>query len=277
MRDLLLNIDTVQNKEATDKVSPDIHNWDVDITKQLFEQHPLVFATSKFKIEWVKQDDQLGYGWGAVILSSQSQNAVSASPTIRINQEGLLGSSYPEVKVAIPIVIKNFELSPLDLFIANGLIYPLTENRLNELFKNSEIFSGIDLSKEKKNDYEDITQLTAPPAEAAYGNYGQVFGNTSEGGMSAFSAKGMRKQSQTQISIMLKILPTITKDHHERFLEKLRREPTSISAFALNNKLDSIIKLRDLRPRAGNDSLDLLSRALPPDIVYFVKKSNDSW
>src|SRR3990167_5876448 len=113
MSRLLLDILPFSNKEASEKVSPHPENWDEDVTKSFISKRPNSLQNLDFEIHWVSKDEQKGYGWGAIIVSSERTPIPSDDKRIPTYSKGEI------TKIAIPIIIKNFQLYPMDVFIYN--------------------------------------------------------------------------------------------------------------------------------------------------------------
>lgn len=106
-------------KEATTKVSTDTNTWEAEILKMLQEEHPYV-PTGDLVINFNKKDEDTGTATGRIIIKTN---------------------------LSIPIIIKNREVSPLDIIQYNDEFWPLTSDTVRA-FTSSHV-----LGKSEKNKY----------------------------------------------------------------------------------------------------------------------------
>lgn len=100
-------------KVAGYTLSPDRDLWESEITKHIYESFPFL---TKYQLSIIldKVDDKAGYGYGNIIVNNE---------------------------VTIPLIIRNFELMPLDIMVlGEDEFHPLTENRLDEVLFNPGLF-----------------------------------------------------------------------------------------------------------------------------------------
>ena len=111
-------------KRAGIDLSPDPSQWEVEVTRHVHEKLPFV-ATHPIKVAFEKVDDKLGFGTGSLTIGSEGQNKVSA-----------------------PLLVREFELLPVDVFIKAGsagmepTYIPLNEDRLEEALFDTHMFAG---------------------------------------------------------------------------------------------------------------------------------------
>lgn len=111
-------------KVAYANLSQNTEDWVHDITKMLYEKLPFL-AQFPTRVKLERVDDQLGYGYGAIQVG------------------GVL---------SVPLIIKAFELLPMDVFLHKNEFAPLSERRVEEILFNPDMFgqpvdtSGMDVS-----------------------------------------------------------------------------------------------------------------------------------
>ena len=112
------------------------------------------------------------------LVSGMIPPEVPAQPQVHFNQQDeingyAVGSIHlsdgaGDVKGFIPVIVKRFQLSPMDILVADGKFMPLTERRLRELFESTAMDDGtIDLWKVRDGSDQDLTE-TNPSSAGLY-------------------------------------------------------------------------------------------------------------
>ena len=101
----------VLTKTATVKVPLDPSVWVDFISQYVAKEHPELVG-NKIAVEFDKADPEKGYAFGTVKVSS-SQDATKT--------------------VALPIVIENFKIYPLDLMLKEGNLAPYNEDEVSRM------------------------------------------------------------------------------------------------------------------------------------------------
>lgn len=276
------------SKESTSKVSPDSSRWDMDALHALYEAHSFITPEYGATVQWIKKEDHQGYGIGAVILSNKSGVGYTSAPRENVpsrNNMGM-GSSVPGVQVAIPIIIKGFELFPMDIMRHGDHWYPLTERRLGQAFHHRDMFSGVEKYEAPGDSSRGLVDMMAPPYEAAYGNYSRYGGGNVQGGgsgMMSLSSDGMGKRAvvlpgRVNVeSIIDRLLPTIDPDHIERWRGHVSRSPGALVAFARGGKLDVLRRAAGAEISTSDDERDWVQSVLPKDLVRVSRLDDGLW
>jgi hypothetical protein len=132
-------------------LSDDPAAWQRDVASEIFKQVPFI-GDYAVNVVIERVNPERGYGFGSAEVSSKSQ---APEP----EQESL-----PKVK--IPLIIKDRQLQPLDVFMDGEKVYPLTEARMHEhLFRTA----TFETSTRKPEDRGMSDQLY-PPMRTNYGN-----------------------------------------------------------------------------------------------------------
>lgn len=97
------------------KLSDNVNEWEEQIHSLISGSLPHRIGLS-VKIHWSKVDDQSGYGVGSIILNDKSGESVG-----------------------VPIIVKQWQLAPLDTVMMEDMAYPLTEESLKEIFSDTSI------------------------------------------------------------------------------------------------------------------------------------------
>lgn len=134
-------IKAVMTKVANYKLPENSRLWTQEVLKHLFEENDWINADNYF-LRWNSAfDGERGYATGVVVLS-KGKNAVS-----------------------IPVVIKDFELEPLDVFYRDGEFLPLTERTINQAFTDAEMTDKI---VDKGGEAESLAKDFFPPRWGKY-------------------------------------------------------------------------------------------------------------
>ncbi len=156
---------------ATVSMPDDEKKWGPQVLSELHRQAPIM-QDYHSNIVMDRTDPQKGYGFGYVVATPKTNNP-------------LLADTLPSVK--IPVVIRNFKLSPFDMFFdSQGFGYPLTERRLQQALMRMDPFDGP-VNENEPGPGSDVRTMLTPPWE----NVGQFY----RGNNSAVSQAGQVKTS----------------------------------------------------------------------------------
>lgn len=117
-----------KEKTAAYTLSNDTQKWNKEIMTQLHEGKDWLDVDS-FYIKWKQNfDGEEGYGLGTIVLEKEGR------------------------EISIPIVIKNYELQPFDVFFSpdEEKIMPLTQSTVESAFYNTELADEV-VDKKKRN------------------------------------------------------------------------------------------------------------------------------
>jgi hypothetical protein len=126
-------------KLARTKLGDDPKQWESDILEVLHQQHPYMLDTN-ISINMKKVDAESGTGIGAIVLDG---------------------------KINVPIVIHNYRMAPLDVFLNDTEVVPLTRERIERAMKTLAIGKPVTPSKGEATD-SSITHMTTPPYDGKY-------------------------------------------------------------------------------------------------------------
>ena len=134
-------IKTAMTKTANYKLPENSRLWNQEILKYLFEQHEWINADNYF-LRWGSAfDGDKGFATGVIVLS-RSNDAIS-----------------------IPVIVKDFELKPLDVFYYNGSFRPLTERTVEQVFTDTDIAEKL---VDGGGDAENLAKDFFPPRWGKY-------------------------------------------------------------------------------------------------------------
>ncbi len=124
--------------------------WQRDIAGEIYKQLPYI-GDYAVNVILDKVDAQRGFGFGSIHISNKTDAPMPDQ------------AEMPSVRV--PVVIRDYLMAPLDVFMDGEGVYPLTESRLREkLFRPQ----ALELSTRKPADKGLVDQLY-PPMRSNYG------------------------------------------------------------------------------------------------------------
>ena len=120
-------------KSASVELDEDSRNWTQQILAEAFQACPSIGEFSA-TVTFRSKDDTQGYAFGAVVVEAATRSALAATR---------VGAARPG-RVAIPVIVRSYQLMPLDIFIsADGRALPLTDARLREALFTTEIGDSV--------------------------------------------------------------------------------------------------------------------------------------
>lgn len=136
--------------------------WQRDIAGEIYKQLPFV-GDYAVNVILDRVDPQRGFGFGSVHLSSKTDSS--------------LPDQAEQPSVRVPVIIKDYTMAPLDVFMDGEGVYPLTETRIREkLFRPQ----TMELSTRKPTDQGLVDNLY-PPMRSNYGAGGSTGGDSMMG------------------------------------------------------------------------------------------------
>lgn len=124
--------------------------WQRDIAGEIYKQLPYI-GDYAVNVILDKVDAQRGFGFGSIHISNKTDAPMPDQ------------AEMPSVR--IPVIVRDYLMSPLDVFMDGEGVYPLTEGRLREkLFRPQ----ALELSTRKPSDKGLVDQLY-PPMRSNYG------------------------------------------------------------------------------------------------------------
>lgn len=132
--------------------------WQRDIAGEIYKQLPYV-GDYAVNVILDRVDPQRGFGFGSVHLSNKT--------------DAPMPDQAEQPSVRVPVIIRDYLMASLDVFMDGEGVYPLTETRLREkLFRPQ----SLELSTRKPSDKGLVDQLY-PPMRSNYG-MGSMGGDT---------------------------------------------------------------------------------------------------
>lgn len=241
--------------------------WQRDIAGEIYKQLPYI---GEYAVNVIldRVEAQRGYGFGSAHISNRTEAPMQ-------QQEEM-----PSVR--IPIVIRDYLMSPLDVFMDNAGVYPLTESRLREKLFRPET---MEMSTRKPSD-RNLSDQLYPPMRSNYGMNSMTGGdmgkmaNDAEAARRAYISR-MRSEAaanNTHIAgekcatLLETIAPTIGERAVTDFIDKIAND-RELALLAVQN--ETFQKLAMTIATASSAPVEKTASALvdsiKPTIVQFEK------
>lgn len=242
-----LFIDSPESQEVTNfQLSNDIELWPEEIITHLKERVP-DSAGAQMIVKFKNEDSETGTAVGAVIMTTGKKAAT------------------------VPLVIKEFMLSPLDIFIVAGKVLPLMPDVYKKAFMSNEVFKEIEEypSQVGQSRFEDgnLWNVTYPPSLGRY-----AYASENYPILSALEKSINGESFVEQLKMNKSAAAGLYKSGHEEMLNKLASLQT-VNENEFSQGVDSLIprSIFQLR-RDGAGSYSLLSNSnevYAPQITRF--------
>lgn len=121
MSDVQLFVNKEIEKVATFKMSQDVNEWDENVMESFHDEYPEL-GGDNVEVVFKKTDPHRGYGYGYIGLGK-------------------------EAMVQIPLIVKEYELSPMDVMLHEGQAYPLTKESAKSLLHKTGMGKVIEAPK----------------------------------------------------------------------------------------------------------------------------------
>lgn len=217
------------SKQANFELSQDPSGWEVEVARYIHERLPFI-AEHPIKIAFDKVDDKLGFATGRLTIGSLGQTKVSA-----------------------PLLVREFELLPIDVFIKEGAegqdaeYVPLNPDRLEEALFDTQMFSGA-----------------VPPQESS-GGYANNYPPHS----------GKYVYASGKADIFEAIKHTVSETDKKYFLDKLADDNELRAVYQARDLLGTIRKIAACGRPAPEAGVRPVHSALTPNVLQIEKIGYD--
>ena len=113
----------IDNPEMHDasmhRLPNDIDSWPEEIIQKLKERIPKTSGMNTM-VKFMKKDEENGAATGSIVISSPNRTAI------------------------IPLIVKDFMMSPLDIIIAKQKLLPLTLDFFDSIFEDNNVFQKLE-------------------------------------------------------------------------------------------------------------------------------------
>lgn len=247
-------------KIAAVPLDEDPAKWSPQILQELYRQVPEASEYNP-QVLMLRQDDEQGFALGVVVISGQTDSALS-----------MAGNENPTSKRAlIPVVIKNNELCPLDVVMTEGKkMYPLTGTRLREALFRPNTF---DMMTDDSGD-QSLYSMFYPPGRSS-NSPSSGFSSGAGDNVGYIMGPGMKTSARMLKESMLQhILPTLSqldldalgeKIAAEGLTEQLHTNPAFLAVMAKVAEFDGQL----LRDGDADALIDKAASYAPVEVAQF--------
>jgi len=214
MNSLYANDKLEFEKIAGTPVSEDSSEWPAETLQAIINEHPYL-SSRVVDINFMQIDDSMGTGFGSAVISDGKE------------------------KFMIPIIIKNNEIEPLDTFIYNKNVYPLTASWASKIFA-------------KNSGFKKTVPRTRPAHVPVVRNE-------------------LAKAAEKKMSILDLVATMIREKEKVEFINEISTHPEIIASFVNNGKKDILTKIEDSEPVSFSDKVKALSAVLPKNMQIIMK------
>lgn len=273
--DLIRPLELDFEKEAEDKVSIDPNRWQTDVIKKLAEDYPYLLTGTEVNVVFKAKDEQLGMGFGGVYITNREAQGKRYQGQYDKMQQQSYGQNEPVAvqegatkTIIVPVLIKDWKMSPMDVFVFDRKVYPITETRVAEALISNRIFSYHDVERTGYGASDlgygsdaSIADKMYPPPEAVYG-----YGTYGQGGGGGGAGGGMVTYGSVKLSDM--VAPSVRPEHRAEFLAFCKSGEDEMSSMLMG--LEPFMKKMLMASRAHENSSavsDLEGRVNPVNVV----------
>jgi len=241
---------------AEARLSDSADSWPREVHKELLRECPYLGAYD-VSPQLTKVDAEQGYGLGFVRVSSKS-----ATMPLGPGSDAVMKSQGVRA-IRVPVIIKNKKLQPMDVFLGDKGIYPMSDVRVRAALFRPQVFDSV---KSGPGDTSIYDQLYPPSSRQSGGGGGQV------------SSVSQTKLGSTKPTFLLEaISSTITADDVARIKLAMSEDPQLVRALVHNDSTRPFIEtIVSLTPVTTQDVTKVASMIARPTI-FQVERLNDSY
>lgn len=249
--------------------------WQRDIAGEIYKQLPFL---GEYAVNVIldRVDAQRGYGFGSAMVTNRSDAPMpdrSELPVLRL-----------------PIIIRDYMMAPLDIFMDGAGVYPLTESRVREKLFRADTF---ELSTRKPSDKGLVDNLY-PPMRSNYG-MGTMGADTmgmgkmaheAEAGRRAYIAR-MRAEAAANpemsgtikgASLIAEIAPTLSEKDADSLVDQITQDASLKVAAARNQTFAKLAMMVAAAPKTNVvKTASALVESIKPNVVQFEKLASGNF
>lgn len=229
----------IEKTAAATRLEKEPDQWPAEIVSEAYKQVPYI-AAFETDLELQRVDQARGYAVGRLLVypaKLQKEAAVQAHKLI-----------------ALPVIVREREMAPLDVYQHEDHWYPLVEKRVQEILYNPATFDRP--APVDRFGGTDLTQQMDPG------------GRQGMGGMN-----GVVKQASA--GLLSSVVPTFRAEHVNAFAERLRGDTSLRTAFITDGPLRTATEsLLGFKEKTAADVRTLRRAATPPTVIQFQEDGN---
>lgn len=210
------------------KLSDNVREWQQEIAALVTEKLPKDLGVD-VTVVFQQVDDEKGYALGT----------------------GIARDTGTGRQIGIPIIVKSWNLAPIDLFFSEGEIYPLNEDNLAKIFYQNSLGTGLAPKEAPPNMVDDqYAEMRNPPL----------------GGKYSYSAP---------FSALNLISGTLGADDLKLMKEAVQKTPSILAGYQRNGTIKTLMKYAEEKPKP--DQQDEINEQRALDTLTVKKDGPDNY
>ena len=222
----------------TKLLEKDPTSWPIGIIKEAYNQLPYL-KDYEVDVTVDRVDEARGYGVGKILVYPARMEKSAAAKEEKI--------------ISFPIVIRDREMSPLDVISYQSSMYPESESKIAQIMHRTDTF----VRAAKKNEFQPVSLISKliPP--------------TSTGHQQRYSGYMGKAAS---VSLTKLALHTFNKRDVESFIESVDNDPLLRHRYRLDEVLSEYTnQFRDWSEKTAEDRWDDFTSTLKPTVLQFTQ------
>lgn len=249
--------------------------WQRDIAGEIYKQLPFL---GEYAVNVIldKVDSQRGFGFGSAMITNRTDSPMQDR------------SDMPVLRV--PLIIRDYMMAPIDIFMDGEGVYPLTESRVREKLFNANTF---ELSTRKPTDKGLVDNLY-PPMRSNYG-MGSMGGDTMGMGKQAADAESGRRAMIARMhgeaasnaemtgtikgaSLIEAIAPTLSEKDADQFVDQITQDMSLKVAASRNQAFQKLAMMIAAAPKTDViKTASAIVENIKPNVVQFEKLASGNF
>ena len=214
----------------------DPSSWPIGIIKEAYVQLPYL-KNYEVDVTVDRVDEARGYGVGKILIYPARMEKSAAHKQSKI--------------VTLPVVIRDREMSPLDVISHSDRMYPESEEKVATIMHNPETFARVS-KKQEFGDVDLIGKINPPTASGQQTRYSGYMGKAAS------------------VSLTKLAMHTFNKMDVDSFLSTVDSDPLLRHKYRLDEDLSSYVnQFRDWSEKTASERWDNFVDGLSPTVMQF--------
>ena len=231
----------IEKTAGTTRLEKDPEEWPSEIVSESYRQHPFLtdFETD---LELQRVDQARGYAVGRLLVYPPKMEKEAAAQSGRI--------------VAFPVIVREREMAPLDVFQYKEEWHPLVESQVQNIMYQPALV-GRPAPMDRFNGGTDITSQTDPASFSGQGG----------GGINSFT-------KSASVKLWDALSPTFISAHIDEFKGELRSSPDLRVAFSQPGLRSSVESLAQHKEVLASDIRATRHESTAPTVIQFIESGS---
>lgn len=275
MNDLIRPLDLGFEKTSGIQLSIDPNHWTTDVVKHVAEEYPYLLQLGDSNVIWKAIDHKQGYGFGGLYVINRGPRGMKQNRGQYHEQIVEMGPRENQQEDAVrqlvvPLIVRAYELSPLDVFVFERKVYPLSERRIHETLFTGRMFSEAERERPTYGQPEmmadqSIADKLYPPPESVYGYGAFGYPGSGSGGITTYGSSGSGPRDAFALSDV--VATTASEADRAAFFAFAKKGDAELGAMLLGGLEPFLAKILGHVEAAGEDAEVLRAEIFPPNVV----------